>query len=430
MGVKYLTYHHEEINARLPFTINKEKLSKYKDKYAEIGQGILKSIGVDGSTFLHSYTSSEYDIMQNSKIIADRILSHVEKIIAFFNLFEKQDRDDTIILHIVVDSKPPLPKNRREVKSNNNNTDYYTALSPEDKQTLHQNMLKIIQSRVDRENGKWEADLKPKKSSGDDREENITATENNANPYTILSNEEKDSLHENVIEKIENYIKRRTFIKLLSNIKEKDRKEGEIKLFSFCQEINEKYHYDPCIRNVIVSSDSDVCAMMNFHSDRSLVIVSNIVGRLYISSHALICRALDMTPRELFAYTLLHFVYFGSDYNLGLVSSPTESKQKIIYQSVKAKIENINSIGKSFVRKRKRKTIQQYLQERTSNQDEDENNEEGETFLKKFKDKLIIEALCAAKYYAHLGDEIFLTDFSPLLYLKSDSRVLIPFVEF
>ena len=405
MGVKYLTHHHEKIDARLPFTISKEKILNYKDEYAQIGTGVLKSIGIDGSVFLHSYASSEENIIDNAKIIAGRILGIVDKILIFFKKFNKTDND--IILHIVIDSKPPIPKNRKETTKQ----DAYTALSLEDKDNLHKEILKHIECRV--EKGNEEVDFLANNGCAFRGKEEAKLSD--IDPYASMSNDERTTLHENLLEEIKTCLNNRPRIRLLSNINEENRKEGEIKLFSLCKEINDKYDNDPLIKNVIVSSDSDVVAMMNFHFDKSLVIVSNINGKLYILNHNLILSALKMTDRELATYTLLHYVYFGSDYNTGLVSSPTESKQKIIYQSVKNKINDINVIGKSFVRKRKRN---------------EEIKDCKDNFLTQFKSELIVEALCSILYYVSLGDEKYLTELSPLLYRKKKSKMYIPFIEF
>lgn len=427
MGVKYLTHHHEKINARIPFTIDKNKLSDRAKEYAQIGTGSLKSIGIDGSVFLHSYTSNDEDIYNNAKIVCDRILGIVERIMAFFQIFNKEKNDnknnDSIILHIVIDSKPPLPKNRKEIGKK----DAYTSLSIDDKNILHKEILQTIESRVDRGNevlkelsSITDSNNTSEAEGSEKNDSQISASFNRDVCYAAMSEDEKTTLHENILNQIQKYLYNRPYIKLLSNINEKDRKEGEIKLFSLCKEINEKYDYDPSIRNVIVSSDSDVVAMMNFHVDTSLVIVSNINGKLYILNHALLRSALDMTEDELITYTLLHYVFFGSDYNLGLVSSPTESKQKVIYQSVKNKINDINDIGKDFVRKRKRED-----DEITKDCKNDANE-----FLTQFKTELIFEAICSALYYINLGDERYLAELSPLLYRNEKSKRYIPFIQF
>ena len=424
MGVKYLTHHHEKFNARLPFTINQKKLSNYIKEYSQIGTGALKSIGIDGSVFLHSYTSNDQDVCDNAKIISTRILGIVDTIIRFFQIFNKNlhdDNNDSIILHIVIDSKPPIPKNRKE----GYNKDAYVALSVEDKNTLHREVLETIKSRVNRGNEVLQELNSPDDANNPPHSENMDSRIANCNtevldPYAAMSDDEKTTLHENLLNQIQEYVCNRPYIKLLSNINEKDRKEGEVKLFSLCKEINDKYHNDPSIRNVIVSSDSDVVAMMNFHADKSLVIVSNINGKLYILNHALLRSALDMTQDELVTYTLLHFIYFGSDYNLGLVSSPTESKQKIIHQSVKNKINDINAIGKDFVRKRKR-TDDELAQECKNDPDD---------FLTQFKKELIFEAICSALYYINLGDERYLNELSPQLYRKENSKRYVPFIHF
>ena len=434
MGVKFLTHHHEKINARLPFTLNKADLLKHD--YTQMGTGVLKTIGIDGNIFLHSYTLSRYDLNQNATFIAEKILDMVEKILNFFSHYNEVD--GVIILHIVVDSTPPLPKNRSEKKK----PDYYSTLQLDEKEVLQERIVDCIKKSLDSYQQKiilqdhklhqqeinlqdqnilqdQQSNLHQQETNLQDQQSNLHQREiilqenKQLDDYSQLSASKKQDLHNHVISRIKQNIRNQTFIKLLTNVKQEIKREGEITLYSFCNDINKKYNNDTSIRNVIVTSDSDVVAMMNFNEDKSLVIVSNICGHLYILNHDLICKALDVTSQELITYTLLHFIYFGSDYNLGLVY-PTESKQAVIMKSVKNKVDDINVIGRAFTRK-KRKL---------------ESEEPDYQFLEQLKKYLVVEALSSVLYYKSLGDETYLKFYSPQIYMNPEIKKYVSLITF
>ena len=449
MGVKFLTHNHEKCNARLPFkltfnsTCSKLETDCNYEKYQNMGRGILKSIGIDGSVFLHSYFASEYpkqknfgslrkngqvdypgfgiennkfenennnnnnnnykvfrnnafiDLDLSARCVARNILETVNVILSYFEIFNPSEnsfrnftgKSSKIILHLVVDGAPPIKKNRPYRAWCDR--DAYSTLSRNDKRKLHTQLHYKIEETL-KENYKYHG------------------------------------------------------IRLLSNLLDEHRNEGEIALYSFCQKVNKKFNHDPNIRNVIVSSDSDVVAMMIFHQDKTLVVVSKINSQIYILNHDTIGSGLNMTDMELKLYTMLHFIFFGSDYNLGLVTNPNESKQRIIQLSVKSQMTDLNAIANQFARRLpagsgvKKKNSNPLLSSPLlsspllSSSDSFSFSSKGECLdLEQFKICLIIEAMCAAKYYHSLGDEKFL-QMSPKLHTVDNInwRAFIPFLKF
>ena len=398
MGVHFLVRNLQSSNARLPLKITFNEDVKKSDfeceinieKYREMGSGELKSIGIDGSVFIHAYIVSEkyevekikynnndYIIVKNKQDditysvnieasvnrIITKVMEYVMITTIFFRLFndnneqneqnEQNENPKSVLLHFVMDGKPPVSKNRDVHRSK----DIYSVMSNSQKKVLHSRII-------------------------DKLEKEVTLFNRVSEKYTLI---------------------------LLSNERcgYKTRGEGELALYSLCSDINKKYNFDKSLRHVIVSPDSDVTAIMILNTDPTMVIISppsGVLSQIYISSHKLICDGLNLSASELIVYTILHFIFFGSDYNLGLVNNPCVSKQKIIYDSVKKNERNLNEIGKKFRRcvskdsKNKLKKLKQ------------------NSLLSTLKDLLVTEGLCAIMYYKSLGNKSYLLDHSPLLY--------------
>lgn len=393
MGVHYLIRNLEYKNGRLPFklTFNNDnnfhlESDAYVDSYKEIGSGILQYIGIDGSVIIHSKIVTDdqknVDISRSCCEIVETILRHIEAILIFFNFFNSKEEEEdsklkkTLILHFVIDGIPPCKKNRpKTIDEEGNETfvrDAYSLMSADDKKKLHKQIIKYLTR-------------------------GITA-----------HNKKSDKKYE---------------IELLTNcdLNENNRGEGEIELYKVCQLLNEKRKDERILhKNVIVSSDSDLIAMMLMHQDKNLVIISPLVKNIYITNFNVLTRALNLTTRsEIIKYVLLHFIFFGSDYNLGLMSNPNDSKQRVIFDGVKCNTNlDIDQLGQCCKRKRKRK----------SNQEEVEYSE---MFLQNLKDLLIYEGICSFMYYFDLEKgKTYLVDYSPHLYENLEVKKYIPLINF
>ena len=354
MGVRYLIRNLERIKGRLPFEIDPNN-----QDYQQIGLGDLQYIGIDGSVFIHSKIISENRsrvyIQKSALEITKSIIYYLNMIIKFFNYFNEKENEENIILHFVIDGKPPCRKNRRKIINDEGNEtfvlDAYSSMSLTDKEKLHKKIIKYLK---------------------------------------------RDLLSFNNITLLSNY-----------NVNENDRGEGEIELYKVCQQLNKK--------KVIVSSDSDLIALMLLHRDTNLVVISPIKQSIYITNFQLLTKALNLTTEsEIFKYVLLYFIFFGSDYNLGLMTNPNENKQKVIANAIKNQINDIDEIGQHCIRKRK------------LNDDDDDDE-----FLSKFKQLLIYEAICAFMYYFDLENGVeYLLNYSPRLYEIPRAKEYIPLLQF
>ena len=372
MGVRYLIRNLERVGGRLPFKINNFEggCSNEEEDYRQIvGLGNLQYVGIDGSMLIHSKIISEKRsrvyIKRSALEIVKTILNYLEMIIIYFDSFsEKKDDDEkNIILHFVIDGKPPCKKNRRKIIDDEGNEtfilDAYALMPSEQKEKLHRTIIKYLKRQL--------SIFKFKK-------------------INLLSN---------------------------YNVDESERGEGEIELYKMCQRLNN----DNNNKNVIVSSDSDLISLMLLHRDTNLVIISPIKQSIYITNFTLMTKALNLTTDcDIFKYVLLHFIFFGSDYNLGLMTNPNESKQKVISDAIKNKINEVDEIGQKCIRKRKL---------------DNNNNDDDIYFLRKFKQLLIYEAICAFMYYFDIQDGV---NFFPHLFSAfircSQSEWLYTFITF
>ena len=335
MGIKYLTYNHQNIDARVPFETTASSM-------VEIDAGVtgdLKSIGIDGSIFFHAYYRTYIDpyesdreeasMIHNVKYISDIIKGYILRILHYFG----KSCGDPVIIYLVMDDAPPVKKNRNISKTQ---SAYSQVPKPNRK-----NLLNLI--------------------------------------YKALHDEYNGGN-----------------TRVLTNLNRKS-KEGEIELYSFTRRIRSSSFNT---RHVIVSCDSDLVAMMIFHTDPSLVIISPICGNAYILNYNMVKSGLSLSDYQLQMYTLLHFIFFGSDYNVGMVMA-SKNKHDIILDSVKKGVTDVNQIGNQFTRKKSA-----------------EAEKETPEYLENLKKELMHEAVCAAKYYASLGNETYLKN-SPLLYLDT-----------
>ena len=172
MGVPYLVRNLENICGRLPFkiTFNTENNCYMESdsniyEYEQIGKGILKYIGIDGSVIIHSKVKSTnrnnniVHIKENAKEIVITILKYIEMIIIFFDIFNPKDNNDVkkeIILHFVIDGKPPCNKNRRKIFDEKGNETYimdaYSLMPLDQKEKLHRKIIKYLSKNINNYN--------------------------------------------------------------------------------------------------------------------------------------------------------------------------------------------------------------------------------------------------------------------------------------
>ena len=386
MGVHYLCRKIERVNARLPMKITFnddpyfETDKDTNDIYRQIRSGCLKSIGIDGSVFIHSHIiadrkKEEGDIYtvyieKSADEISTKIVEYVKIVLYFFEHFAEESTTNIkkkVLIHMVIDGKPPAPKNRKNLLTGRD--DPYSQMDKEDKQKLHKELIALLRKKV--------ADI------------DIN------NKYDLI---------------------------LLSNEKEKNRGEGEIQLYSMCKKINEKYrnNNNDKISNVIISPDSDVIAMMAFEKDYNMVILSPTRHGVFITNLALMVNGLKLTLDEFINYVVLHFIFFGSDYNAGLMTNPTESKQTVLYHAVKKGCDDLNEIGRGCLRRlnSEKKKRREDIEEDTS------------SYLEQLKNDLVFEAICSMRYYKSLGEKSILTEQSPFLYRDEEKKRYIPLISF
>ena len=382
MGVHYLIRNLEHINGRLPFklTFNIDddyslESDAYIESYKEIGYGKLQYIGIDGSVIIHSKVvadknTQEVNIEQNANEIVKTISIYIQSILIFFNIFNQKDHSkQNLILHFVVDGEAPCQKNRIKVFDEEENVvkDAYSRMSIKDKRKLHEAIIEILNEKIRafNEHGNYKINL------------------------------------------LTNY-----------KVSEKNRGEGELELYKVCQMLNKKPNDN---KNVIISSDSDLISLMLMNQDENLVVISPLAKNIFITNFKVMTKALNLTTREeIIKYVLLHFIFFGSDYNLGLMSNPNENKKLAIYDGVKNNTnDGIDQIAQRCNRKRKKEHC------------DNEENDNSRIFLQNFKEALIYEAICAFMYYFDLNDgKKYLLEYSPLLYKFSEANKYIPLLKF
>ena len=380
MGIPHFIKNFVSLGAKLPFktsfpdldnllyTENDKNISIINE-YKNIGFGKLKYIGIDGSVIIHSQIVTDNKLNVNHEQscikIVNKIIFYIENILKYFKVFNdsiNDNNDSKIILHIVIDGLPPIKKNRK-YSYNENNEEVKDA-------------------------------------------------------YSKMINEDKDVLHIEIIDKLKKYLDEQFVDKfhLLSNhtVNSKNRGEGEIELYRFCKKLNEKYNEEDNNKHVIISNDSDVIALMLLNQDKNMVVISPL-KETYITNFNLIIDKLKLHNKEMIVkYVLLHFIFFGSDYNLGLVCNPDENKQNIIMKCVQEGINDIDEIGNMFKRKRKRRESVDDIM-----------------ILEKLKQLLIYEAICSIMYYIDPNVGInYLTDYSPQLYRYKTAKKLRSLIQF
>ena len=394
MGVHYLIRNLENINGRLPFrlTFNNDEMESDPNiqDYKQIGFGLLQYIGIDGSVIIHSKIIADKNnnnqvYIEKSVIeIVETILRYIKSIIIFFNIFNNdndKNEKQNVILHFVIDGKPPCKKNRKKIIDDEGNETYkldaYSLMSLEEKRRFHKNIIKVLKEKI-----------------------------------MLFNNDDNDNDSQ-----LKNYN-----ITLLTNynVSEDERGEGEIELYKFCQLLNKKRqnnnnnnnNNNQYYKNVIISSDSDLISLMLMHQDSNLVIISPL-NKIYITNFNLLTKALNLTgEHDVIKFVLLHFIFFGSDYNLGLMTNPNDNKQKVILEGIRNNVNNINEIGQNCKRKRKR-------------------NNNDDKFLENLKNLLIYEAICAFMYYFDINNGAkYLLNYSPRLYEISVAKSYIPSINF
>ena len=398
MGIPFLLRNLQKTDGRIPLLDQFRDKTKndYKTAVRIARKGQFNSIGIDESVFLHGHTKSNESIDENAFHIVAAIEHYITSICTFFEYYclvgnddeEEEDEEEDeevkeekrqqrdIKIFLSVDGPPPVKKNRRERKKNNEDEDYldaYSKLSLEEKIKLQASVSRKLQSKLSRKkeyNFKIESNHYQgggrRRGEGGGEKEDVEEGNNNNNNYF-------------------------------------QREEGEIELIKFAKRQKRQ------TTNVILSSDSDVTAMVILNKIENIVIVSpkGSSNCPFIWDLQSISDGLDLNYDNLFNYVVLHFFFFGSDYNYGLMNCPTESKKKIIHESSTAdslNMELINKIGKRCNRTKVISTADNICVSE----------------LEYFKYLLIVEAICSILYYASLGErkDLFLNDISPLIYLK------------
>ena len=399
MGIPFLLRNLQKTDGRIPLLDQFRDKTKndYKTAVRIARKGQFNSIGIDESVFLHGHTKSNESIDENAFHIVAAIEHYITSICTFFEYYylvgndgeeeEEEDEEEEevkeekrqqrdIKIFLSVDGPPPVKKNRRERKKNNEDEDYldaYSKLSLEEKIKLQASVSRKLQSKLSRKkeyNFKIESNHYQgggrRRGEGGGEKEDVEDGNNYNNNYF-------------------------------------QREEGEIELIKFAKRQKRQ------TTNVILSSDSDVTAMVILNKIENIVIVSpkGSSNCPFIWDLQSISDGLDLNYDNLFNYVVLHFFFFGSDYNYGLMNCPTESKKKIIHESSTAdslNMELINKIGKRCNRTKVISTADNICVSE----------------LEYFKYLLIVEAICSILYYASLGErkDLFLNDISPLIYLK------------
>lgn len=171
------------------------------------------------------------------------------------------------------------------------------------------------------------------------------------------------------------------------------RNEGEITLFRFINKILNKNS-----RYIIISNDSDISAMYILREDdRVMLVIPPYNGQscIGLNNYNHIMVKLNINSQQLFSLTVLYFIFFGSDYNLGLISCWTISKHDILKNAILHEETNLVSIFNQMKRCRSTKNeaiIWQEWGDSVTYQD----------YLFLFK-LIVYEAVHSARYYKSLG---------------------------
>ena len=356
MGIPHLLRNLQDFNARIPLLScynEKDELNKIAIRIAT--KGLFNSIGIDESVFLHGHTKSEDSIDENAYHVASAIEHYIYNICKFFDIYNDKNLSNDcniydIKIFLSVDGPPPIPKNRRDPKEK----DAYSKMSLSEKRKLQMRISYKLQNMLSRD----------EKYKGYN--------------FNIQSNHESEYL---------------------------EKEEGEIELMNFVKK------QDSHTTNVILTSDSDVTAMVVLNKVENVVIVSPKCNNNYsfISDLQSISDGLNLDYSQLIKYVAFHFIFFGSDYNYGLMNCATQSKKDLIHQESTKDTFDINKVGRRFVRTRIVSNDERY----------------DPVTLKNFKKLLEIEAVCSMMYYASLGKMKYILEESPQLYLRfKDSNTI------
>ena len=318
---------------------------------------LIKFIGIDGSHFLHycinnnnnkkeNGSSDITDIESNAEKISTIIFYYVERVCKIFRV-EKNG----VILYCVTDGYPPVSKNKIYEKRR----DIYKEIDVKKLMKLSFKKLKI---------------------------------------------------------KIKNNLTDITF-NFLTNFEcnDKDRGEGEIELFKFANDLSIN-HNNNNDKNIIISLDSDILAMMIFVKNPSIILLTpNFTTNTgYLYDLNTLSEKLNLNYDQLINFIILHFMYFGSDYNYGLLNNNSSNSvggyelKTIIYDAVvrstTLNFYNVLEIAKLLCN--------------------NNNFNEDDCYLNK---QYFLEAICAIIYYISLGkNKNILKVKSPLLYKKQNNK--------
>lgn len=357
MGVPLLLRNLQDDNGRIPLL--HDYTSPHGEKRARetavriAKKGELNSIGIDESIFLHGHTTNHDTLEKNAENIASVIKYYITRICNFFEHYrgEKETKEEKRIneksdikIFLSVDGPPPVKKNRREVREEK--LDDYSQMSLEKKLALQLRVRDELRSAL----------------SNDEKYN-----------FEIRSNHDSGKAYS-------------------------ARDEGEIELIKFAKSQEAR------TTNVILSSDSDVTAMVILNKLENIVIVSpkGASPCPFISDLQSISDGLKLNHSQLINYVVLHFLFFGSDYNYGLLNCATENRKRVLYKFSFEENIDINGIGKCCNRT---KIV-------------NGNEKVDAEILDCFKKLLIVEAICAVLYYASLGErKDLLIETSPLMYL-------------
>ena len=369
MGIPNLTLDLQSCGGRIRLYEGKEEFVENEIATKIASLGMINCIGIDGAVFLHDYTNGHMSLSDNASNITNVILKHIKQICEFFSHYNQCVEQKSncprrgIFIFFCLDGKPPVEKNRRKSSSVKRDDDYMN-LSMKDKHTLQQ----LLVENLERE----------------------------------LANE-------------------KYCFEFQSNISQKNREEGEIALMKFVT------RQERAGANIVLSSDSDITAMVILRKLSSVVIVTpnNNKHDSYISNLQSISDGLNLNYDQLFDYVILHILFFGSDYNYGLFNYPKKSDQVIFHEEISQWDRNpdINAVGRRCIRIKVINHIGFH-----------------ESDIDYLKDLLFLEGFCSILYYISLGElKCLLTDnVSPLVYLnyekifdtKVDIRVLVALLKF
>ena len=156
-------------------------------------------------------------------------------------------------------------------------------------------------------------------------------------------------------------------------------------------------------KNVIISLDSDILAMIIFlkNPDIFLFTPSLSTDSGYFYDLNSLSQDLKLNHDQLINFILLYFIYFGSDYNYGLLTNPNMFVEHEIKTIIRDAVAHFSTLNFS--------NVLEIAEQCNKNFDKN-------YYLNKH---LFYEAICAIVYYLSLGkNENLLKYNSPLIYQK------------